>query len=58
MVKDLTPVYEYIEAMLNYVLDGRGIIVTDDDLVRETLVERMGEFKSLKHIMDNLEYIE
>ena len=41
---------KYIIDLLDF-LDGRGIIVTDEELVEETLKNYAGDFENLKRII-------
>lgn len=46
-------IIDYIVDMLDY-LDGRGLIITDQDLVEKTLRTDFNTFKSLKQMIKNI----
>jgi hypothetical protein len=50
MKKKTKEITEYLIRLLDF-LDGRGIIVTDEKLVKETLKDYAGDFENLKRII-------
>ncbi len=47
MNKQDTKIMEYFVTACNF-LDGYGLTVTDDDLLRETMTKNFGQFQTIK----------